>query len=79
MSSFFVQECPTCSRRLHIRVKYLGKRVVCQHCRGKFIAFDSSTKRYTSPESTDVLLRRVDELLESTTQIETPARNAQPR
>ncbi len=28
--TYFVQECPTCGRRLQIRVEYLGKRVVCQ-------------------------------------------------
>ena len=39
-ATYFVQECPTCGRRLQIRVEYLGKRVVCQHCQGKFVAMD---------------------------------------
>jgi hypothetical protein len=39
-STYFVQECPTCGRRLHIRVEYLGRRVVCQHCHGALIAAD---------------------------------------
>ena len=36
----FVQECPTCGRRLHIRVEYLGRKVSCQHCRGQLMACD---------------------------------------
>lgn len=38
--TYFVQDCPTCGRKLNIRVEYLGKKVVCQHCRGPFIAWD---------------------------------------
>ena len=30
--TYFVQECPTCGRRLQVRVIYLGKRVACRHC-----------------------------------------------
>ena len=43
---YFVQECPTCGRRLQIRVEDLGRRVVCQHCQGRFLAVDpaSATK-----------------------------------
>lgn len=63
-STYFVQECPTCGRRLHIRVEYLGKKVVCQHCRGRLTACDPSSSRYS--ELSDSLLRRIDELLQST-------------
>ncbi|MGC3969969.1 MAG: hypothetical protein QM775_22375 [Pirellulales bacterium] len=38
---YYVQECPTCGRKLNIRVEYLGKKVVCQHCRSQFVAWDS--------------------------------------
>lgn len=38
---YYVQECPTCGRKLNIRVEYLGKKVVCQHCRANFVAWDS--------------------------------------
>ena len=41
-ATYFVQECPTCGRRLQIRLEYLGKRVVCQHCQGTFAAADAS-------------------------------------
>jgi hypothetical protein len=64
-ATYFVQECPTCGRRLQIRVEYLGKRVVCQHCQGTFAASDSSASRDESGDQGSVLLRRANELLES--------------
>jgi hypothetical protein len=60
--TYFVQECPTCGRRLQIRVEYLGKQVVCQHCRGGLIATDP-TMRTDCGESGQNLLSRADELL----------------
>ena len=43
-ATYFVQECPTCGRRLQIRVEYLGRRVVCQHCQGALIAADPAMR-----------------------------------
>ena len=63
--TYFIQECPTCGRRLQIRVEYLGRRVVCQHCQGHLIAADPSNARYNRAELGNALLRRADELLES--------------
>ncbi len=68
-STFFAQGCPTCGRRLHIRVEYLGKSVVCEHCRGQFIACDPSSNRYGDSAASDELLKRADELLEDATQM----------
>lgn len=59
--TYFVQHCPTCGRGLHIRVEYLGRRVVCQHCQGRFVASEVSPQ--ADPLSDSVLLRRADELL----------------
>ena len=39
-STYFVQECPTCGRNLQVRVQYLGKQVVCQHCSARFEAYE---------------------------------------
>jgi hypothetical protein len=39
-ATFFVQECPTCGRNLQIRVEYLGRSVVCQHCHRSLVARD---------------------------------------
>jgi len=76
-STYFVQECPTCGRQLQIRVEYLGKRVVCQHCRGHLTACDPNSNRYGDTAS--ALLHRVDELLRTASERVTHARAARPR
>jgi hypothetical protein len=63
--AYYVQECPTCGRNLQIRVEYLGKRVVCQHCQAKFEACDPKSQAYPPSESSLSLLARADELIES--------------
>ncbi len=63
-STYFVQECPTCGRSLQVRVEYLGRHVVCQHCHGRFEASDSAC---ALKGSSGDLLRRADELLQSST------------
>ena len=64
-STYFVQECPTCGRRLQIRVEYLGKTVVCQHCRGQLTACDPASNRYPELSSSEELLRRAEQLLQN--------------
>lgn len=58
--TYFVQECPTCGRRLETRVEYLGKKLLCPHCRGTFVARDPSNF-----DDDSKLMRRVDALLGS--------------
>ncbi|MDR1958663.1 MAG: hypothetical protein LBQ54_06425 [Planctomycetaceae bacterium] len=36
--TYFIQSCPTCGRRLQIRVEYLGRDVSCYHCSARFPA-----------------------------------------
>ena len=68
-ATYFVQECPTCGRQLQIRVEYLGRTVVCQHCRGRLVATDPAGHRYPAiRQASDELLRRADELLRSVDQ-----------
>jgi len=67
-ATYFVQECPTCGRRLQIRVDYLGKRVACQHCQGTFVAAESSSARGEPVDQGSSLLRRANELLDSVAQ-----------
>lgn len=62
---YYVQECPTCGRRLQIRVVYLGKRVVCQHCLAEFDATDPSNKQLEPSDSSRDLMLRAEELLAS--------------
>lgn len=59
--SYFVQACPTCGRILHVQVNFLGKTVVCAHCKGDFVATDSSNRLDIEPAS--CLMSRADELL----------------
>ena len=78
-SVYFVQECPTCGRRLHVRVVYLGKKVSCQHCSAKFTACESAGSCPERDEPTGALLRRVDELLQDTPRHTVYSRVSQPR
>ncbi|MFO0788372.1 MAG: response regulator [Pirellulales bacterium] len=64
-STYFVQECPTCGRNLQVRVQYLGKQVVCQHCGARFEAYDPSSAAYPPPPSSLSLLERAEQLLQS--------------
>ena len=76
-STFFVQECPTCGRGLRIRVEHLGKRVVCQHCRGQLVACDPASNRYGSRDS--AVIRKADELLERAARKAAQSRLPHPR
>src|SRR5262245_65510755 len=72
-STYFVQECPTCGRNLQIRVQYLGRQVVCQHCSARFEAYDPSSANYPSPASSLSLLARAEQLLSaSSSQLAVP-------
>jgi hypothetical protein len=62
--TYFVRECPTCGRSLHIRVEFLGKRVVCQHCRGPFLATDGTAPLPELPKASVSLIARAEELLD---------------
>jgi hypothetical protein len=62
-TTFFVQECPTCGRRLQIRVVYLGRRLYCQHCGGPFLAADPAASPARSEHDSSPLLERAEQLL----------------
>jgi len=62
---YFVQECPTCGRRLDVKVNLLGKKILCEHCRASFLATDCTE----DPESIfscghEDLMERADHLIE---------------
>lgn len=63
-STYFVQECPTCGRNLQVRVEYLGKQVVCQHCGARFRALEPGSA-YAASHSGLSLLERADQLLQT--------------
>jgi DNA-directed RNA polymerase subunit RPC12/RpoP len=62
--SVYVQECPICGRPLEISVEYLGKELICDHCGGRFIARDPASHGNPQSEQHDIMLHRVDELLD---------------
>jgi hypothetical protein len=62
-SAYFMQECGTCGRSLRIRVEYLGKRVVCQHCKSQFCAADAVGKSNSPVKVESVVLKKADQLL----------------
>jgi hypothetical protein len=63
-STYYVQECPTCGRNLQVRVEYLGKQVVCQHCGARFEAYEPGSA-LAAEHTTLSLLERADQLLET--------------
>lgn len=67
-ATYFIQGCPTCGRRLQIRVEYLGKKLVCQHCQGVFVAVDPAGVRSGYVDQGNDLLRRANALLDSVAQ-----------
>ncbi len=60
-ATYFVQECPTCGRSLEIRIEYLGKKVVCQHCQGKLVASDQ--RQAMDLSESGIMMARAEELL----------------
>ena len=78
-STFFTQGCPTCGRRLEVRVEYLGKKLVCRHCHGQFIAADPATAAAYGTEAETGLLRRANELLRFASQRAAQSHQPNPR
>jgi len=77
--TFFVQQCPTCGRRLNIRVAYLGRTVMCQHCRGQFTARDPSSQGSPEAGSAEAIMLRADELLRYVSECENRSHLLRPR
>ena len=48
---YFYQVCPICGRSLQVCVEYLGRMVVCRHCRGEFRATPMNDRHHASAES----------------------------
>lgn len=61
--TYFVRQCPTCGRSLHIQVQYLGRTLACQHCNGKVEAVEDSA---VQADDSVALLERADALLNRT-------------
>ena len=61
-TTFFVKECPTCGRKLQVRIEYLGREMMCNHCGGDFVADDNSDKT-ESTTTNATIITRIDDLL----------------
>ncbi|MCH2370859.1 MAG: hypothetical protein MK324_10065 [Pirellulales bacterium] len=68
-TTFFVKECPTCGRNLQVRIEYLGREMMCNHCGGDFVADDTLHGLPDNPPET--IIARIDELLANS---ETPGK-----
>lgn len=64
-STFFIQECPTCGRRLQVRIRDLGRDVQCQHCHGTFTARDPHGESAAMYDPVGVLIDQADDYLAS--------------
>ena len=62
--SRFLQECPVCGRPAEVQRKYVGQRVVCQHCRGDFVAAEPRHGRFLLADRGGRFLGQVTHLLE---------------
>ena len=70
-----IQECPVCGRPLSIRSIYLGRRVTCQHCGGRFLASKPAVRNGSATAQANSLLRRAEQLIEgSSRRLATAAR-----
>ncbi len=58
------QECPVCGRPLSILSAYLGRRVTCQHCGGRFLASEPPVRNGSACGDANSLLRRAEQLIE---------------
>lgn len=53
----YVDQCPTCGRKLQISLEYLGQIVACKHCHRKFRSCgDSDTSENAAMEARIELL-----------------------
>jgi rRNA maturation protein Nop10 len=59
-----LQNCPVCGRPLAIPHEYLGRRLHCRHCGGKFVAIDPASPRFAAQNGASALLTQADRLLE---------------
>lgn len=55
--TFFVRSCPTCGRKLEIRVELLGRDVECVHCGANFLADTQEAKQIDDQKIEQVLAK----------------------
>jgi hypothetical protein len=63
-----MHECPVCGRPLEVRDEYVGREMICPHCRGRFVACRWTARSRGVPAETGSLLSRADRLLRISSQ-----------
>ena len=61
-SIYFIQECQACGRKMRVRLEFLGRQIVCQHCGRHLIAADSAAVGSRRPHFASAV-DRADQLL----------------
>ncbi|MEW4561798.1 response regulator [Bremerella sp. JC770] len=61
--TYFVQSCPTCGRKLQVKVEYLGLEVSCQHCGASFTSQDPAMVGAPLENPVDDALHKADAFL----------------
>lgn len=59
----FIQACPVCGRPLQVHTDYSGQLVICQHCRGQFVASHSDDSGLGERGECGSSAQRADRLL----------------
>ena len=67
--TFFVKSCPTCGRKLEIRVELLGREVECVHCSANFVA-DTQEAKQIDDQKIEQVLAKAQEYIDSVTPID---------
>ncbi len=77
ISAHFIQECPVCGRPLRILLYYGGQSLVCQHCRGRFVARDPTNNDNPKASRAGDLLHRAGQLLAMAARLTTVSSTAE--
>lgn len=66
--TYFVKPCPTCGRKLEVRIELLGREVECVHCSAVFTA---NERVDTGPDELKInrLIAKAQEYIDSTANV----------
>jgi hypothetical protein len=63
-----MHECPVCGRPLQVGDEYMGERITCPHCRGRFVACEETLQWGESVSIGESLVNKADRLLHMSAQ-----------
>jgi len=59
--TYYIQICPTCGRRLEVKIEYIGLEVSCYHCRARFIAENIRSQPLSGFHDSDTMMMSKNE------------------